>query len=478
MRIMFSPTRLNNRLGVLLLFLADAATLIGIFYLALVVRVQLLPEFIKVIPSFTQDIRAYWWIFLFWLTFFVYEEGYSRRFALWDEVKFLWKSSFFAMIAVFTILFISKKGPDFSRTLVLTMGALSFIILPFIRPRVKKALYRLSILTRKVLIIGSGEAALKAREAVLNEPNLGYEVVAFVDDEGPRELACCKVHRRIKSIERYIKAGGIHDVIIAKPELPKEQLIEMVNHIQHKAENTLFIPDISGIAVSGTEIRHFFREQTMLIEVKNNLANPLIYATKRAIDYLAAAAIAAILILPMLLIALRIKLASPGPATYRQQRIGKNGRKFFCYKFRTMYPDAAKRLDEILVSDPEAKKEWEKSYKIKNDPRITPIGDFLRRTSLDELPQLLNILRGEMSLVGPRPVVQEEIQKYYKEDSVFYFRVPPGLTGLWQVSGRSNTTYEYRVSLDTWYVKNWTLWLDAMILFKTVRVVLKREGAV
>lgn len=474
---MFSPVRLNNRFGVVLLFLADAAALAAIFHLALAVRVHLLPEFMMGMPVFDQDIRTYWWLFLFWLAFFVYEEGYSRRFALWDEVRFLWKSSFFALAAVFTVLFISKKGPDFSRTLVLTMGALAFVLLPLIRPRIKKTLYKFSLLTRKILIVGSGEAALKAREAVLNEPNLGYAVAAFVDDAGPRELAGRKVRRGIRRIERYIRAGGVHDVIIAKPELAREELTRLINHVQHKAENTLYVPDVAGIAVSGTEIRNFFRERTMMIEVKNNLANPLIYAAKRALDYLAAAAIAAALLAPMALIAVLIRLSSAGPATYRQERVGKNGRRFWCYKFRTMHPDAAERLRDLLAKDPALKAEWERNFKLADDPRVTPIGDFLRRTSLDELPQLWNILRGEMSLVGPRPVVRKEIDDYYGEDAVFYFRVPPGLTGLWQISGRSNTTYAYRVSLDAWYVRNWDLWLDAMILFKTIGVVLRREGA-
>jgi undecaprenyl-phosphate galactose phosphotransferase len=473
---MFTPARLNNRLGVLLLFMADATALVAIFYLALAVRVHLLPEFIKVIPVFVQDIRGYWWIFLFWLALFVYEEGYSRRFALWDEVKFIWKSSFFALVAIFTVLFISKKGPDFSRTLVLTMGTLTFALLPFIRPRIKKALYELSILTRKVLIVGSGEAALKAREAVLNEPNLGYEVVAFVDDAGPRELACCKVHKGIKSIERYIKAGGIHDVIIAKPELPKEQLSDLINHVQHKAENTLYIPDVSGIAVSGTEIRHFFREQTMMIEVKNNLANPLIYGTKRIIDYAAAVLISVFFLPLMALIAILVKMDSKGPAILCQKRLGKNAREFGCYKFRTMLPDAEERLRHILETDPAAKEEYEKYWKLTDDPRITRIGRILRKTSLDELPQILNVLRGEMSLIGPRPYLPREWE-HIKEESPVIHALPPGITGLWQVSGRNNQDYAFRITMDSWYVKNWSLWLDTMILFKTIGVVISRDGA-
>jgi undecaprenyl-phosphate galactose phosphotransferase len=142
-----------------------------------------------------------------------------------------------------------------------------------------------------------------------------------------------------------------------------------------------------------------------------------------------------------------------------------------------MFSDSKERLEELLASDPEIKKEWETNYKLKNDPRVTKIGDLIRKTSLDELPQIFNVLRGEMSLVGPRPVVEEELNKYYKESAEYYKMVKPGITGFWQVSGRSDTDYDFRVKVDTWYVYNWSLWLDIMVLIKTVRVVLLREGA-
>ena len=470
--------KLKNRLGALLLALCDFAALLAIFHLAVLLRKAVLPRFLSGLPEYRYDFQSYWWIFAVWLIIMLYEEGYSRRFALWDEVQFLWKSAFFSSAAILSMLFVMKRGQEYSRLLVGMMFALSVLLFPVIRLRVKKALYGLGLLRRRTIVIGSGTAAMTVYKAITNEPNLGYEIAGFVDDE-PAERTVCgyRVRPGINKIGRYIKSASIHDVIVAKPDLEKNALIRLINHIQNKAENTLYIPDINGIAVAGTELRHFFREQTMILEIKNNLANPLIYFTKSVIDYAASAFITLLLALPMLLIALLIKLSSPGPATYRQERIGKNGKPFWCYKFRTMYPDADQRLQEILRKDPAARQEWERSFKLTADPRVTPIGDLLRRTSLDELPQLINILKREMSLVGPRPVIAKEIEKYYGEDAVFYFRVPPGLTGLWQVSGRSDTTYEYRVSLDCWYVKNWSLWLDVMLFLKTFGVVLKREGA-
>ena len=180
----------------------------------------------------------------------------------------------------------------------------------------------------------------------------------------------------------------------------------------------------------------------------------------------------------MAIIAIIIKLNSSGPAIFSQSRIGKNNKPFKCFKFRTMYDDADKRLSDLLENNSDAINEWNNSWKLRNDPRVTKIGKFLRETSLDELPQIFNVLKGDMSLVGPRPVTKKEIDEYYKDQAKLCFGVNPGVTGLWQVSGRSNTSYDYRITLDSWYVRNWNLWLDIVILFKTVRVVLKREGAV
>lgn len=197
---------------------------------------------------------------------------------------------------------------------------------------------------------------------------------------------------------------------------------------------------------------------------------------KRIIDLLISGLALFILSPFLLLISLLIKLTSPGPILYRHRRLGRNMRPFDVLKFRTMFIDADKRLGEILRADPQKREEFEKTFKLKNDPRITSIGRFLRTTSLDELPQLLNVLLGQMSLVGPRPIVEKEIE-YYRGYSLLLFRVPPGLTGLWQISGRTDTSYEERVRLDTRYVREWTLTGDVLIILKTIPAVLSRKGA-
>jgi len=197
---------------------------------------------------------------------------------------------------------------------------------------------------------------------------------------------------------------------------------------------------------------------------------------KRLLDF-TLSLIALIILSPLfIIISLLIKITSPGPVFFKHKRLGLNGKLIEIYKFRTMVVNAQEILDKLLSENPELKKEYEATFKLKNDPRITKIGKFLRKTSLDELPQLFNVLKGELSLVGPRPIVLKEINKY-GEYGKYLLRVPPGITGLWQISGRNDVDYEERVEMDMQYISNWNLWLDINILFKTIPAVLKRDGA-
>jgi Undecaprenyl-phosphate galactose phosphotransferase WbaP len=203
---------------------------------------------------------------------------------------------------------------------------------------------------------------------------------------------------------------------------------------------------------------------------------PLPRIMKRSFD-IVACLVGGVVILPLLLlIAIAIRITSPGPVIFRQRRIGQNGRYFMACKFRTMVIDANRVLEEKLKSNPAYRREWEADHKLKDDPRVTPIGRWLRKTSLDELPQIWNTLKGEMSLVGPRPIVDAEIVKYGR-DFELYTSVLPGISGLWQVSGRNDTTYQQRVDLDSYYVRNWSPWMDIYILSKTVSVIVSRRGA-
>jgi Undecaprenyl-phosphate galactose phosphotransferase WbaP len=212
------------------------------------------------------------------------------------------------------------------------------------------------------------------------------------------------------------------------------------------------------------------------LEIRQQLLLPGPRLTKLSLEF-ALTFIIGLLMLPVIgLIALLIKLDSPGPIFYGQTRIGRGGRYFRAWKFRTMQRNADEILAHYLYTHPEMKSCWERDHKLKHDPRITRVGRILRRTSLDELPQLLNVLKGEMSLVGPRPIVDQEVWRY-AEKFELYTKVLPGITGLWQVSGRNDTTYEERVNLDAYYVRNWSVWLDIYIMARTVWVVIVGDGA-
>jgi Undecaprenyl-phosphate galactose phosphotransferase WbaP len=211
-------------------------------------------------------------------------------------------------------------------------------------------------------------------------------------------------------------------------------------------------------------------------ELPQRLFHTGVSVIKRSLDVVLGVFALAVISPLFLLIAIAVKLTSRGPVFYAQSRVGKSGEVFKALKFRTMIRDADAALADYLAKHPECLLEWRRDHKLKNDPRITKVGKWLRRLSLDELPQLLNIAAGHMSLVGPRPIVKAEIEKYGRGYEL-YSRVRPGLTGLWQVSGRNNTSYEDRVAYDEYYVRNWSIWLDTYILVRTVKVVVTSEGA-
>jgi UDP-galactose-lipid carrier transferase len=230
-----------------------------------------------------------------------------------------------------------------------------------------------------------------------------------------------------------------------------------------------------GVPLCGTDISYFFGHEVMMLRVQNNLARFSARVLKRVFD-VAVGGFLLIMLLPIFAVIAALVARDGSSAFFGHTRIGQNGKKFSCYKFRSMVPNADKVLKELLERDPAARAEWEKDFKLKDDVRITSIGALLRKTSLDELPQLWNVLRGDMSLVGPRPVIEKEIARY-GEEAAYYLLAKPGMTGLWQVSGRNDTDYARRVFLDAWYVKNWSLWYDIMIMLKTVGVVVRRDGA-
>lgn len=474
--------KLKSKVEILILFLIDLLSLFLIFKLSYFTRIALLPKFFDFFPEKIPHFKPEYIILIFfiWIFFIIYEGLYSLQITFWDEVKSLWKVSIFSTITIFIFISLTKTYSYFSRTFILLMGFYGIFLFPLIRLSIKQILRKLGFLKRKVLVLGAGKTGELIAKILKKERNYGYEIVGFLDDDPKKvgkSLNGVKIHFGVENAIRYVKRAKIKDIFIAMPGAGKEKIQKLVNQLQYEVEKIFVIPDLFDISVLGTRLHTFFGSNIFALEVQNNLEKPLNIFVKRTIDYFGTIVFLIILAIPMFIIALLIKLESRGPIIFSQKRVGKGGKKFRCYKFRTMYEDAEERLKKLLAEDEFARREWETYYKLKNDPRVTRIGKFLRKTSLDELPQLFNVLKGEMSLVGPRPVTEEELKIYYKDYARYYLNVLPGITGLWQVSGRSDTTYEMRVFLDAWYVRNWNVWLDIVILLKTIKIVLKREGA-
>ncbi|MDX2180556.1 MAG: undecaprenyl-phosphate galactose phosphotransferase WbaP [Bryobacteraceae bacterium] len=303
---------------------------------------------------------------------------------------------------------------------------------------------------------------------------LGLKAIRVLTDSYPSENSVhgVPVHHDYSLAGSFAERSGIEYCVLAMPRLRGDALMEFFERYAARFRNVVVIPDLFGLASLGTQTRDF--GGILGIEIRQRLLLRVPRAAKRLTD-LALCGASIVLLAPLLgVLWLAVRLSSHGPAFYSHTRIGQDGRMFAMLKFRTMYSNGKEILDRHLAEDPEAAGEWERERKLRHDPRVTPVGRFLRRTSLDELPQLWNVLRGDMSLIGPRPIPESELPRY---PGHLYFRVSPGLTGLWQVSGRNNTSYAERVFFDEYYVRNWSIWLDLHILMRTIRVVLTGEGA-
>ncbi len=382
------------------------------------------------------------------------------------------------MITCILLLYFLKAPLLASRFYVAALFFFILLNLYLLRYSVGKLLKKSGVFCESVLLLGAGKTAERVMEYVQNDVGYRYKILGFLDDR-PQSEKLTKTFRPLGKLEearRIVEQTGVQTVLITAPGLEKEKLQRLINELQPIVRNIAFVPDLIGTPLASAEIDVLFSEEILLLKIKNNLARRHNQLLKRSFDLLATI-VGGTLLLPFLLgLALIVAADNKGRILFAHRRIGRKGKAFSCYKFQTMVENAQEKLEEYLKENEQAKKEWEENFKLTNDPRVTKLGNFLRRTSLDELPQLWNVLKGEMSLVGPRPIVTKEIAKY-GENIREYYQVRPGITGMWQASGRSDTTYEERVRMDTWYVRNWSLWIDLLYLYKTVKIVGTGKGA-
>jgi len=420
----------------------------------------------------------------FWLT-----GQYGKRRPVWDELSHLFKVIVIAgFINAAMIYFLQIPFP---REWLLTTWALSFLLLPLTRFSVKKLVIRLGGWMRPTVIIGIGRNAEETAHSLASDKMLGFQLKAFMAPpsdwyttaDEPDPVSNIKVEERGYPVYRiseqpgklFERLGKPHIIVAMDGGYDAAKISELLNKSCGSYSTMNIVPSIRGLPLVGTEALHFFRHEVLLLQVQNNLARKMPQRIKRTFDIVVSLSSMILLSPLMAVIAWRIKRHGTSPF-FRHRRVGLDGIPFYCYKFQSMVSNADEVLKELLEKDPQARKEWEQTFKLKDDPRVTRIGAFLRRTSLDELPQLWNVLKGEMSLVGPRPIVQPELD-HYGHHSDYYLEAKPGITGVWQISGRSDVSYKERVALDVWYAKNWTLWYDIVILVKTVGEVLRSKGA-
>ena len=427
----------------------------------------------------TQDKERYatWFglAFLGIMFFLMRFQHYSDRRPFWDELGDVLRLVTSLALLDMTLVAITRWNS--SRLWWLIVWGLAVLTIVWGRMLTRFVLQQWGLWIRPTIIIGHGENATEAAIALQSEPRMGFEVAGYVDVDQPQPQLKLngRTLKNIQELEKLAALPGIQWVIALEHAQAdqREHWLRILS--QWGATDISVIPAMRGVPLYGTDMAHFFSHEVALLRVRNNLRRWPARLTKRLFDTSLAALLIMLLSPLMLCIAVALKLEG-GSVFFAHVRVGKKGKRFNCFKFRSMVPNADQALTNLLQSNPDLQAQWHKEHKLKDDPRISPLGEFLRRTSMDELPQLFNVLKNEMSLVGPRPIVEEELEKYGLEKS-YYLMVRPGMTGLWQVSGRNDVDYDTRVYLDAWYVKNWSLWYDLAILVKTFKVVLLRRGA-
>ncbi|HWF07889.1 MAG TPA: undecaprenyl-phosphate galactose phosphotransferase WbaP [Bryobacteraceae bacterium] len=391
-----------------------------------------------------------------------------------EELRRLTLSSILVSLLLGVLTFPARgTGTVFTGTMAIALFW-SVILVPLTRVCLRMKFAGSSWWGYPTVVFGDKANAEALIRNLVIEPGLGLKPIGLFAPDAWRS-----VHGVPALAERELDrmAHSIHGpayAVLVSSGATREQMDTLIRAYRRYFSHILVIPNFSGFSCLWVNPRNL--GGMLGLEVCQQVFLPSRQLVKRIIDLVLTIAIGVVLAPVLLLVALAIRLDSPGPIIYGQRRIGRGGRDFKAWKFRSMVANADEILRVYLDENPELRAEWDATHKLKDDPRVTKLGRFLRRTSLDEFPQLWNVLTGEMSLVGPRPIVRDEI-RHYGMDFETYTYVQSGLTGLWQVSGRSETSYEQRVDFDRFYVQNWSVWLDLCILFRTIGTVLSRAGA-
>lgn len=417
-------------------------------------------------------------VFAVMYTFSFVLRHYSLRRNFWNETKEILNVLFAA--AAFEIVIVEFLKIEYSFRILLVTWLVVLTVFLVNRATIKFILTKLNLWHRDTYIIGTGLNAAEACQAVKSESNFGFNLKGFIDFSSNEQSSInsfVKAERIVVDYESLIRFFNPNHVYIIAMDAEQSSLREdlLRDLLLNNFKNVYVVPSLRGVPIFRTDISFIFSHEIIILPIQQNISKIIPKIIKRTFDIIFSLSVL-ILLSPLFLMICYLIRKDGGKAFYFQDRIGKNGKLFKCYKFRSMCANAESVLDDYLANNKEAFEEWQFNFKLRNDPRVTKVGRFIRKYSIDELAQLINILKGDMSVVGPRPLLPNEVERYSK-NIVYYEYVKPGLTGLWQVNGRSNVTFEMRVFFDSWYIRNWSLWVDIVIILKTVKVVLWREGA-
>jgi undecaprenyl-phosphate galactose phosphotransferase len=380
---------------------------------------------------------------------FINEKIYSIRYDFWADTKKVLKSTFLTLIIVFTLFTLTKISNNEFKTIILLYFVIASFFIPFIKRVSKKFLFLKDYFKINVKVV--------AKEK--------YQSILKKEFEDNWYLGL-KVHEQNYDM-----------VLISSKDFDIEKLESLIRKFTKRTKDIFVIPYINHLDFSQATIVDYSNVRLSAIHIENRLLNYKNLFIKYFSEKLLVLILLPFVLMVHILISILIKIDSKGSIIFKQKRFGKNAKPFSCYKYRTMYEDNQNILNKYLENRPDEVEYYNTYHKYKSDPRITPIGKFLRKTSLDEIPQFFNVLRGDMNLIGPRPYMLNEKDKIGKNDEAVILEVKPGITGLWQVSGRNELTFSQRLELDKWYIQNWSLWLDFVIFVKTIKVVFSKVGA-
>jgi len=426
---------------------------------------------------------------------------YVRRAAFWEETRIVWRQTFLAALVNFALNFFLQVTN--TRTLPVLAWGLVLLLLPLARLFAREALIKLGWWSRAVLIVGTGSTANEVAEAIRRERHLGLHIVGFAEirpsspASGPQPeqhlqyrspdgseqaqaplLVYAIASNAIHGVVPLARRLGCEAIVVALDGAAPPRLATLVGRLHARQFEVFVAQAFQGLPVQGMQAQHFFSNDVLFLRLQHQLLSPFARTVKRVADVFLSVLLLLGLSPLMAWAAWCIWREDGAPVFYHQRRVGRGGADFSFIKFRTMVRGADTILQDWQKTRPDLYACYQTgNFKLDDDPRVLSVGRRLRRLSIDELPQLWNVLRGDMSLVGPRPLLRRELSHYPIDTLALYTQVSPGITGLWQVNGRSHTSFEDRANYDGWYVRNWSLWVDWVILLKTVRVVLSGRGA-